>query len=133
MSKVLSCGVFLLLILCNQVLAEGLSANWYLEQIGTHELRIDAAEERPFMQLDEVKKRVEGYDGCNRFHGTFEMTEGRMVFGALAATRRMCDERVSAIEQEFYQGLNRHDQFKLNNNQLLLFKNGQQLLQFISK
>ena len=48
---------------------------------------------------------VSGVGGCNRFSGTYEVSEATLRFGPLASTRMACAETVMRGEQAFLEAL----------------------------
>jgi heat shock protein HslJ len=55
---------------------------------------------------DGGQRRANGFSGCNRFAGTYELADGKLSFGPLAGTRMACAPGpASALEQPFLQGL----------------------------
>lgn len=55
---------------------------------------------------DGGQRRANGFSGCNRFTGTYDLTDGKLSFGPLAGTRMACAPGAgSALEQPFLQGL----------------------------
>jgi heat shock protein HslJ len=52
------------------------------------------------------QRKTNGFSGCNRFTGTYDLTDGKLSFGPLASTRMACAPGPgSALEQPFLQGL----------------------------
>jgi heat shock protein HslJ len=52
------------------------------------------------------QRRANGFSGCNRFTGTYDLTDGKLSFGPLASTRMACAPGPgSALEQPFLAGL----------------------------
>ena len=52
------------------------------------------------------QRKTNGFSGCNRFAGTYDLTDGKLSFGPLASTRMACAPGPgSALEQPFLQGL----------------------------
>jgi heat shock protein HslJ len=52
------------------------------------------------------QRRANGFSGCNRFTGTYDLAGGELSFGPLASTRMACAAGPgSALEQPFLQGL----------------------------
>jgi heat shock protein HslJ len=48
---------------------------------------------------------VYGSGGCNRYNGSITLEAGRLRFGPLASTRRMCPAAVMDQEQRFFEAL----------------------------
>lgn len=58
------------------------------------------------LSTDGGQRRANGFSGCNRFAGTYDLTDGKLTFGPLAGTRMACAPGpASALEQPFLQGL----------------------------
>lgn len=52
------------------------------------------------------QRKTNGFSGCNRFTGTYDLIDGKLSFGPLASTRMACAPGPgSALEQPFLQGL----------------------------
>src|ERR1700733_8588422 len=52
------------------------------------------------------QRKTNGFSGCNRFTGTYDLIDGKLSFGPLAGTRMACAPGPgSALEQPFLQGL----------------------------
>ncbi|WP_213763537.1 META domain-containing protein [Caballeronia sp. dw_19] len=52
------------------------------------------------------QRKANGFSGCNRFTGTYDLAGGELSFGPLASTRMACAPGPgSALEQPFLQGL----------------------------
>lgn len=49
--------------------------------------------------------RVNGFGGCNRFGGSFNIVDDQLSFGALDATQRGCDPVVMSQESQFLSAL----------------------------
>jgi heat shock protein HslJ len=76
--------------------------------------------------------RVSGFAGCNRFSGTFELTEGgRLKFGAMAVTRMACDDEAMKREQEFLEMLGKVNGYRFDGGELLLLENGWEAGRFV--
>ncbi len=48
---------------------------------------------------------LDGYSGCNRFSGDYELTEGAFVAGPLSTTRMACPEPGNSFEISYLQAL----------------------------
>lgn len=49
--------------------------------------------------------QVSGTGGCNRYTGTYDLTDDTLSFGPLAATRKACPPAISNQEQKFFEVL----------------------------
>jgi heat shock protein HslJ len=55
---------------------------------------------------DGGQRRANGFSGCNRFAGTYDLTDGKLSFGPLGGTRMACASGPgSTLEQPFLKGL----------------------------
>jgi len=48
---------------------------------------------------------VKGRGGCNSFSGTYELKDGTISFGHMAATMKLCPEAINDQEFRFFQSL----------------------------
>jgi heat shock protein HslJ len=51
------------------------------------------------------QRRVNGFSGCNRYMGSYELKNGKLTFGPLAGTRMACAAPAAALEQPYLAGL----------------------------
>lgn len=52
------------------------------------------------------QRKANGFSGCNRFTGTYDLSNGKLSFGPLASTRMACAPGPgSSLEQPFLSGL----------------------------
>jgi heat shock protein HslJ len=51
------------------------------------------------------QRRASGFDGCNRFAGSYDLKNGVLSFGPLIATRMACTGARNALEQAFLDAL----------------------------
>jgi copper homeostasis protein (lipoprotein) len=82
---------------------------------------VPALDRAPYMILSADGTTVQGLGGCNGFSGDVELDEGnwRMSFGDIAATMMLCD-RGSDVEREFFEVLDRADNYSLSGALLTL-------------
>ncbi len=76
----------------------------------------------PTIELNLAKNSLIGFDGCNRFRGSFEVTDNQIIFSNLAGTRMACpnmkiSDRIAAAIS------GKQLRFTLNNGRLILSKN----------
>lgn len=79
-------------------------------------------EQEAHLVLVPGERRVRGYTGCNRFMGGYEGSDGRLRFGALASTRRACDD--GGTEQAILQALESADGYRIEGDTLELTRAG---------
>lgn len=78
-------------------------------------------EEPPHLVLKEAERRVEGFSGCNRFSGTYELREGgRISFAGVAATMRACPDM--EVEAELFRALEMADGYAIGEGRLSLHR-----------
>lgn len=88
-----------------------------------------AGGEAPVLRLS--SGRASGTTGCNRFSGSFTLEDGgRLTIGAVAVTRRACDEPSMRREREFLGVLQRVNGYRLEDGELLLLENGWEIARF---
>ena len=74
---------------------------WRLTNLGEMNVEPDTRMSIRF----EVAGKMGGDAGCNRFFGSYELTEGKLVFGPVAATRMACPEPDNSLEISFLEAL----------------------------
>ena len=65
-----------------------LNNRWVLTSL--NEQTIDAENEAPYVEFQLTEKRAIGFGGCNRFSGSFELTDATLELGTLASTKMAC-------------------------------------------
>ncbi len=68
--------------------------------------------------------RASGSGGCNRFTGSYTFTDGELVFGPLAGTKKMCPEAVMDQEDRFMQALGAAGRVEMDGSFLLISSEG---------
>lgn len=84
----------------------------------------------PDMELDVPNRRVSGNTGCNRMTGSFTVDGDEFHFGNLATTKMGCpgyDETV------YIDAIGKVNRFRLNNDQLSLYRDSTLLMTFAKK
>ena len=78
-------------------------------------------EKLAYMEFSE-EGTVNGYSGCNRFGGSFTITDkDKIEFKQIWTTRMMCPENQMSVEQKFLEMLNSTSRCKITGNQLALY------------
>ena len=94
--------ILAMLLTGGTVLADGLAGSeWRPVQLGEQAV----AETASLFVRFEAEGQVAGHGGCNRFFGSYQITEGRISIGPLGATRMACPEPDMNLETEFFQAL----------------------------
>ncbi|MBX3602682.1 MAG: META domain-containing protein [Rubrivivax sp.] len=73
----------------------------------------------PSLRLDPEQPRVNGFAGCNRLMGTFELDGARLSFGSAATTRMACLDGED-VEQRFLQAYGAVRGWRIEGGELLL-------------
>jgi putative lipoprotein len=71
--------------------------NWTLMQLGGQDVKLGAAEKEVFIQFASEGNTAHGFSGCNTFKGGFEIDQGKLSMGPVAATQMMC---MDGMDQE---------------------------------
>ena len=82
----------------------------------------------PYLELDSDTMRVSGNAGCNGIAGAIIYKNGKLTFNYLSTTLMWCDDMEH--EATFIKNLKGVDDFKVEDNLLLGYKNGQLILEF---
>jgi heat shock protein HslJ len=99
-------AILAMLLTGGTVLADGLAdglagSEWRPVQLGEQVVEDTA---NVFVRF-EAEGRVAGHGGCNRFFGSYQITDGQISFGPLGATRMACPEPVMNLETALFQAL----------------------------
>jgi copper homeostasis protein (lipoprotein) len=106
------------------------NTHWKLVEAGGEPVVTPADRAEAYFRLDPMGNRVEGFAGCNRFSGSYEV-EGRTVrFKQVATTMMACADNRNP-EARFQQAINGAAAWKITGNQLeLLDASGAVLARF---
>jgi copper homeostasis protein (lipoprotein) len=96
---------------------------WKPTRLGGKPVEIGAGGREVFMTLVGEGRRVQGFSGCNRFTGGYELDGMRLVFKQMAGTRMACME---GMEQEaaFLKALESTASWEIRGEHLELFDAG---------
>jgi heat shock protein HslJ len=99
-------------------------SQWRPVRIGPTSVPNDA---RAFIRF-ETEGRLVGHGGCNRFFGTYQTTDGGIVFDRLGATRMACPKPVMDTEKALFAALEQARNLVRSGSELRLFDaNGNEL------
>lgn len=109
--------------------AELVGTNWRLVRL--NEVPIPLQEIPPFVRfdLDEAKRKVTGFSGCNRFFGSYELEGSSLRFGHVGATRMACPDSIIE-EQRFLTALTQTTSYQIRGNTLELLQDGKVVATF---
>ena len=69
----------------------------------------------------EAGGKVTGHAGCNGFFGTYDITGKRLRFGAMGATKKLCEPDRMKAERKFFEILKKTDRADRSGHRLQLF------------
>lgn len=88
--------------------------------------------EPPTLMFNENDLSVSGYDGCNRFFGTYEVVSKHLIaINTLGSTKMLCPNNPSS--DAFLASLTPNMRYQLNDNELILITEGGKTLTFVGK
>ena len=94
---------------------------WRLVELFGAPVNLLAGPQNPFIVLDEAGHRIEGYGGCNRFTGAYELKNGgRIAFSGIATSLRACPDMET--ESGLFKVLEMTDNYAIAGPQLSLHK-----------
>lgn len=66
------------------------NTTWGLVQVAGNPVTAAADRQEPYFLLASADKRMQGFAGCNRMSGPYEIADSNLKFGAVIATRMAC-------------------------------------------
>ncbi len=103
------------------------AANAQADGLAGSEWRI-AGNNGPFVQFG-AGGQVTGDGGCNRFFGSYEIGDNKVItIGPLASTRKACPGSIMNTEARFFQDLEAAKQYRFDHLSLKLFDQSGNLL-----
>jgi copper homeostasis protein (lipoprotein) len=67
------------------------SKKWYLLKIANTDAPTESVTpNKPYFILESFPSSVSGYNGCNRFFGSYKISDMEMIFSSLGSTRMAC-------------------------------------------
>ena len=103
---------------------------WVLVAIGDKTDAVVGAGGQPVtIRFDVADSRVNGFGGCNRYTGSYEMDGSKLTFGPLASTKMFCEQGIE-VEDKFLPALGSVQTWKLAGPELVLETAGVAVLRF---
>ena len=123
-SELRAWGMFLILLFCvgNPLLAGSNLLNgqrWYWKEVRGHEIQSAG----PYFEFGEMN-RLNGFSGCNRMMGAYELNESLMSFRGIASTRMFCEGTRGEEESLILKALEEVRSWRIERNWLLLLNVG---------
>ena len=86
---------------------------------------------KPYIEFDNKTGRFAGDGGCNRIAGRYELSEMQIKFSQAISTRRACiDAELQQVETNFFKGLEKTTNFRIENDVLRFFEADRPVLAF---
>lgn len=98
-------------------MADLLNTRWQFQTVNGKPLNLPEEAERPWLQLTD--DGVQGFGGCNRMMGGYELKDAELKFPGLATTRMYC-ESTQATENAITQALSNVDNYTFTDGVLTL-------------
>lgn len=99
--------------------AELTNTYWRLVRLGSDPVVPSAGRREPHLRFMPGDDRLQGSTGCNRLMGSYELTDARLRFGAVATTRMACEDDAGQ-EQSLLQALEATRRFTILGSHLEL-------------
>ena len=100
-----------------------LNGKWQLTSL--NDKKIETNKKTPTLIVADLK--ISGFGGCNRYFGSFENSDNRIVIGQIGATRMACID--DNIESEFFRAIgNQSFIIKITNSSLTLLNDENSLV-----
>lgn len=82
------------------------------------------------LSIDTVEMKIFGYDGCNNFHGNFELLDNLITFNSIGATEMMCNNM--DLPSSYLTALVNTKTFKIKSENLFFYDiSGNEILRFV--
>ncbi len=85
-----------------------------------------------FIQLNPDTKKVTGHGGCNRLFGEYFLDGRKIIFKEIGSTKMFCEDSMKT-ENDFLQAVNKINEFRITEHELLLIDGKNVLLKFQSE
>jgi len=99
---------------------------WKLVELDGQPAALGAGERELHMVLNSEGDRVQGFSGCNRFTGGYELSDGQLRFKQLASTGMACMDGMEQ-EQRFLELLAGAMRFTISGDSLVLYSGDERL------
>ena len=92
---------------------------WKLVRLGNEPVVLEEGDKEPYMTLMPQRNGVQGFAGCNRLMGSYELKGENLKFGRMASTRMACQNGME-LENSFMQALESTAKWKIEGEHLEL-------------
>lgn len=100
---------------------------WKLVEMGGLPVTLGTGERELHLVMSGDGNRVHGFSGCNRFTGSYELSDDRLRLGQLASSRMACVEGMEQ-EQRFLDALASSVRFTISGDGLALYSGDERLI-----
>lgn len=101
-----------------------ISGDYQIEALGTK----DVSEYNLTISFNDSTKTVSGFAGCNRFSGTYILTENNLSFGPIVSTKMACIDSVNEIETMMLKALSKTNNYSLNKQKITILNGDDNLI-----
>lgn len=81
------------------------------------------------LKLDEAQKKINGFAGCNRFFGGYDLNQSTLKFSNTGSTKMFCQDK-SEIEDKYFKALSEVQSFQSESGKLFLITGEKTILEF---
>ncbi|WP_371373066.1 META domain-containing protein [Thalassotalea aquiviva] len=81
-----------------------LAGNWQLASFTGNETLQVQGDEPITLNFDSTKQSINGFAGCNRYFGQYDLSDGKLSFSKMGMTKMLCQEN-NEIELYFMEQL----------------------------
>ena len=127
MKNILFYIVMIALVSCKAQQVSITNTEWRLVKLNAEDL--SSVNPPITLSLDEVQKKVNGFAGCNRFFGGYELNQSMLKFGNMGSTKMFCEDK-SALEDKYFRALGEVQSFKSESDKLFLLAGSTVILEF---
>lgn len=107
----------------------GDEVEWVLESIEGQQVPSDYA---PRMRLSPAGD-INGFAGCNQFHGHYRLSDNEIEIGRLASTRKLCPPEQMKLERRFLSVLEQSVSHRIEDGGLILDSDSDVTMVFVSR
>jgi heat shock protein HslJ len=94
--------------------------HWTLTRLDGEAVTPESVKPAPYIELDDVTKRLSGSGGCNRLLGTYEQSGPSLRFRQVASTMMACPGDAMKHEQAFIKALDTVTSYRIRGSTLTL-------------
>lgn len=82
------------------------------------------------IQFSAPHKEINGFAGCNRFFGNYELAGAAIKISGMGSTKMFCQDTM-IVEDNYFKALGDVESYKLKGDKLFLLKDNSVILEFI--